>query len=227
MRNTMINHLIDKLLIQLKINKQQPFAQLNPNIRHWFWMISSFMITSMAVIGVGYAYAKHLQQTTPAIINPPKHLPFASLETLQQQGVFADKVYVQKSTRTMQLLHQGQVIRQYNIALGANPKGHKQQEGDDKTPEGWYTLDYKNDNSMAYRSIHISYPNAKDLENAKSKGVKAGGEIMIHGQMNGYEHLTKMMQKWNWTDGCVAVTNHEMDEIMALVNVGTPIHIEW
>lgn len=137
-------------------------------------------------------------------------------------------VYVKKSERIMQLLDKdGDVVKQYHIALGDKPQGHKEQEGDERTPEGTYVLDYKNENSIAHRSMHISYPNVQDKANAQKLGVSPGGAIMIHGQMNGYEKYTAINQKRDWTDGCVAVTNEEMDEIMDLVKVGTPIKIEW
>lgn len=150
-----------------------------------------------------------------------KNVPIALNE------VKIDKVAVDKSERIMQLLSSDKVIRSYHIALGDNPKGHKRQEGDERTPEGVYTLDYKNENSIAYRSIHISYPNAADIAQAKARGVSPGGAIMIHGQMNGFEALTDYYQQHDWTDGCIAVTNEEMDEIMAAVEVGTPIEIVW
>lgn len=139
----------------------------------------------------------------------------------------ADLVEVIKSKQIMHLKKGNKIIRTYKIALGEQPKGHKQREGDEKTPEGTYTLDWKNEKSIAYRSIHISYPNAKDKAHAKKLGVSAGGNIMIHGQMNGMEKYTQYMQQRNWTDGCIAVTNPEMDEIMHLVKVGTKIKIRW
>ena len=88
-------------------------------------------------------------------------------------------------------------------------------------------MDWANEQSAAYRSLHISYPNAKDTANAKTLGISPGGAIMIHGQMNGTELFTTQNQKRDWTNGCIAVTNSEMDEIMTLVKVGTPIFIEW
>lgn len=148
-------------------------------------------------------------------------------EAIALNSVVIDKVFVKKSTRRMQLLSQGKVIRSYHIALGDNPKGHKTTQGDERTPEGIYTLDYKNENSIAYRSIHINYPNKADIAQAKARGVDPGGAIMIHGQVNGYERFTEFNQQRNWTDGCIAVTNDEMDEIMDAVRVGTPIEIEW
>ncbi|MGP5541168.1 L,D-transpeptidase family protein [Psychrobacter celer] len=140
-------------------------------------------------------------------------------------NITIDKVYVDKSERVLKLMSQGAVIKTYAIALGDNPVGHKQQEGDERTPTGDYTLDYKNEHSIAYRSIHISYPNATDSARARNKGVNPGSDIMIHGQMNGFGHLAWLNQQRDWTNGCIAVTNDEMDEIMALVAIDTPIEI--
>lgn len=139
--------------------------------------------------------------------------------------IIIDKVLVDKAARQLQLLSAGEVIKTYHIALGGNPVGHKRQQGDERTPSGTYTLDYKNEKSKFYRSIHISYPNATDKARAKSLGVNAGGDIMIHGQKNGLGHLAAITQKRDWTEGCIAVTNDEMDEIMAAVEIGTPIEI--
>ena len=136
-----------------------------------------------------------------------------------------DRVIVDKSDRILKLMSDGKVIRSYRIALGGSPTGHKQQEGDQRTPVGVYTLDYKNENSIAHRSIHISYPNTADKAYAKKLGVSAGGDIMIHGQMNGFGYLALFNQRRDWTDGCIAVTNDAMDEIMAAVKLGTPIEI--
>ncbi|WP_025651070.1 MULTISPECIES: L,D-transpeptidase family protein [Psychrobacter] len=139
--------------------------------------------------------------------------------------LIVDKVFVDKSERILKLLSKDTVVKSYRIALGDSPIGHKQQQGDQRTPVGYYTLDYKNENSIAHRSIHVSYPNAADKAQAKSRGVNPGGDIMIHGQMNGFGHLAGLNQQRDWTDGCIAVTNDEMDEIMAAVKVGTAIEI--
>ena len=136
-----------------------------------------------------------------------------------------NKVFVDKSTRRLQLLSGNEVIKSYDVALGGNPIGHKQRQGDKRTPIGSYTLDYKNEKSKFYRSIHISYPNAADKANAKKLGVNAGGDIMIHGQKNGLGASALAAQKYDWTEGRIAVTNAEMDEIMAAIKVGTPIEI--
>ena len=140
-------------------------------------------------------------------------------------SIVIDRVFVDKSDRVLKLMSDGKAIKSYRIALGGSPVGHKQQEGDQRTPVGVYTLDYKNENSIAHRSIHISYPNTADKAYAKKLGVNAGGDIMIHGQMNGFGYLALFNQRRDWTDGCIAVTNDAMDEIMAAVTLGTPIEI--
>lgn len=138
-----------------------------------------------------------------------------------------DLVKVKKSTNKMYLLENGKIQNEYNISLGANPKGHKEQEGDEKTPEGKYVLDYVKEDSSFYRAMHVSYPNKKDIENAKKKGVSAGGFIMVHGQKNKWGWLSSISQNFNWTNGCIAIENGEMDEFLKLVKVGTPIEISW
>jgi murein L,D-transpeptidase YafK len=138
----------------------------------------------------------------------------------------ADSVLVMKSESKLHLKNNGIVFRTYHVAFGANPKGHKQQEGDERTPEGKYILDYKKKNSTFYKAIHISYPNREDKKRAETKGVSPGGLIMIHGQKNGYGWLSFITQCFNWTDGCIAVSNEAMDEIWQTVDVGTPIEIK-
>ena len=138
----------------------------------------------------------------------------------------ADMVLVVKSESKLYLLKNDKVIKQYKVVFGANPKGHKQKEGDERTPEGSYILDYKNDDSGFYKAIHISYPNENDKKRAKKLGVNPGGAIMIHGQKNGLGWFSWVSQHFNWTDGCIAVKNSEMDEIWEFLDVGTPIKIK-
>lgn len=157
----------------------------------------------------------------------PWCLTFGLLLALPHQAQAVDRVIVDKSERMMALMHDGKTIRQYRIALGANPKGHKQQEGDEKTPEGVYTLDYVKEDSSFYRAMHVSYPNTIDTQNAQQRGVSPGGFIMVHGQRNGLGWLSTLTQHFDWTNGCIALTNDEMDEFLSLVPVGTPIQIEW
>lgn len=138
-----------------------------------------------------------------------------------------DLVKVDKSESQMYLLEGGIVIKSYHVAFGENPKGHKEQEGDERTPEGRYTLDYKKEDSSFYRAMHISYPNAQDIARAEKMGVSPGGFIMVHGQRNWLGLFAPITQQFNWTNGCIALTNDEMDEFMDLVAVGTPIEIVW
>ena len=136
-------------------------------------------------------------------------------------------VKVEKSVSTMYLIDGETIVKEYHVAFGGTPKGHKQQEGDERTPEGRYILDYKKEDSSFYRSMHVSYPNTQDKQNAKELGVSPGGFIMVHGQRNGLGWLSLITQNFNWTNGCIALSNAEMDEFMALVKVGTPIQIRW
>ncbi|TAA48523.1 hypothetical protein EXY25_04695 [Corallincola spongiicola] len=138
-----------------------------------------------------------------------------------------DLVQVVKSERKMYLFDGSRLIREFDVALGANPKGHKQQEGDERTPEGRYQLDYIKEDSSFYRAMHVSYPNELDKQTAKERGVSPGGLIMVHGQRNRLGWLSLLSQRFNWTNGCIAITNDEMDEFLTLVPVGTVIDISW
>lgn len=135
------------------------------------------------------------------------------------------EVLVRKQERMLYLLAGDRIIRSYRVGLGANPAGHKLYEGDQRTPEGQYTLDWRNPYSDFYKSIHISYPNEKDLELASAWGLDPGGSIMIHGLPNDVGDMGFAYLGLDWTDGCIAVSNEEMDEIWNLVADGTPIRI--
>jgi len=139
----------------------------------------------------------------------------------------ADKVLVRKSERKMQLIQGGKVVREYRIALGDRPRGHKMRQGDERTPEGDYILDWRNPDSNYYKSIHVSYPNSRDVMFARFMGDDPGGMIMIHGQPNHIRsaRIKAEYDRLDWTDGCIAVQNHEMDEIWRTVRDGTPIKI--
>ena len=139
--------------------------------------------------------------------------------------VRADKVVVLKGARKLMLMDDGKVLKTYSIVLGENPRGHKQREGDERTPEGLYRIDYRNARSVAHLSLHISYPNDQDKARAKARGVSPGGAIMIHGMLNGYGWIGPLHRLFDWTDGCIAVTDGEMDEIWRAVPNGTPIEI--
>ena len=140
-------------------------------------------------------------------------------------SLHADRVVVLKKERTLQLLNQGKIIKTYKVALGGDPVGPKARQGDHKTPEGVYLLDSRNAHSQFHRSIHISYPTAKERAAARAKGVSPGGDVFVHGLPNGYGFVGASHRLKDWTDGCIAVTNQEIDEIWDAVPHGTLIEI--
>jgi murein L,D-transpeptidase YafK len=152
-------------------------------------------------------------------------LALASSVSLMSSLAFAEgytvtHLIVMKKKRKLYLMHDDKVLRKYRIGLGFAPYGHKQFQGDGKTPEGSYFISYKNPNSGFHLSLKISYPNAADTAYATSQGKKPGGDIFIHGQENG-----KLRKRGDWTAGCLSVTNAQIREIYKYVPVGTPIHI--
>jgi murein L,D-transpeptidase YafK len=137
----------------------------------------------------------------------------------------ADKIIILKSARSMTLLSGGKVLKIYKVALGAVPVGPKRLEGDHKTPEGDYVIDAKNPHSQFHLSLHISYPSTADQQRARSQGLRPGGAIMIHGLARPFAYLGPLHRQTDWTDGCVAVTNAEIEEIWKLIPVGTRVEI--
>lgn len=125
----------------------------------------------------------------------------------------------------MWLISGGQRYREYDISLGNSPVGHKEQEGDARTPEGRYSIDYRNPDSSYHLSLHINYPKKRDKKNAQQRGYDPGGDIFIHGLPNGEELANTKYKARDWTAGCIAVENRDIEEIWALVKDGTPIEI--
>jgi len=152
------------------------------------------------------------------------------IETLEQKIFLlrtepADKVVIEKNERRLTLLSKGEVIKIYKIALGGNPVGPKERQGDNRTPEGTYIIDSRNRASGYHLSLHISYPNEKDKMRAKGLGVSPGGDIMIHGIKNGLAWVGAFHAEVDWTEGCIAVTDEEIEEIDRLVPNGTIVEI--
>jgi murein L,D-transpeptidase YafK len=137
----------------------------------------------------------------------------------------ADSVLILKKDHLLELLAGGKVIKTYKVALGRGGLEPKQREGDARTPEGHYTIDARNEASHYHRALHISYPDAEDRQRAARLGVAPGGAIMIHGLPNGMEKIGAAHRLYDWTLGCIAVTDEEIDEIWKLVPVGTPVEI--
>ena len=134
-------------------------------------------------------------------------------------------VILDKGERKLFLMSNNYVVKTYKVAIGSNPIGPKRQEGDGKTPEGLYIIDRRNPKSSCYRSLHISYPSAKDIEYARRAGVRPGGDIMIHGILNGLGWIGPFHRLFDWTGGCIAVTNKEIEEIWQMVPDGMPIEL--
>ncbi len=137
----------------------------------------------------------------------------------------ADLVLIEKGNRQLHLLKGGEIFRTFRIALGIVPVGDKEEEGDFRTPEGRYLLDARNANSEFFLSIHVSYPSREDLQDAFTRGVDAGGAIMIHGQPNAPTRSETYYQTQDWTNGCIAVSNSDMIDIWLMTAENTPIEI--
>jgi len=136
-----------------------------------------------------------------------------------------DKILIEKKERRLTLISKGKVLKTYKIALGGDPYGPKERQGDKKTPEGSYIIDSRNKNSPYHLSLHISYPNEKDKKRAKELGVSPGGDIMIHGIKNGFGWIDRFHTQFDWTEGCIAVTDEEIEEIDRLVPDGAAVEI--
>jgi murein L,D-transpeptidase YafK len=147
------------------------------------------------------------------------------IATMAVADVQADRVIIQKSARQLTLLRNGRPLRSYHVSLGPNPKGAKEREGDGRTPEGLYTIDSRNAFSKYHRALHVSYPNAVDRARARRLHVSPGGAIMIHGTPNRWRGLRLVFQHTDWTAGCIAVSDGEIEEIWKLVPNGTAVEI--
>lgn len=138
----------------------------------------------------------------------------------------ADRLVVVKSERVLYLMNGEDVLKRMEVSLGLVPDGHKQREGDFRTPEGRYFIESRNSASDYFLALKISYPNALDRENAQRLGVDPGGQIMIHGQPNEPRYAESHYQGWDWTDGCIAVSNSDMVDLWLMTSVDMPIDIQ-
>ena len=167
-------------------------------------ILTVVLLISVAVAACG-TYA--LAPATPAPIGHPDH------------------ILVEKHRHTLTLLRTGEPLKTYTVSIGRNPVGPKTRTGDHKTPEGLYRIDWRNPHSRFHLSLHVSYPNSQDAANAHGQGSDPGGEIMIHGLPNHLWWLGRFHRWIDWTDGCIAVTNPEMDQLWQSIPDGTPIEI--
>ena len=145
--------------------------------------------------------------------------------TASQGNQHIDKVLVVKSERKLQLISRGEPLKSYRISLGKQADGAKQREGDRRTPEGFYWIDWRKTSEKYQLSMHISYPNARDLANARDRGVAPGSMIMIHGTPLDEEYPEWFFHTLDWTEGCIAMKNSDMREVWELVKDGTLIEI--
>jgi murein L,D-transpeptidase YafK len=149
---------------------------------------------------------------------------YLNLDPLPQDAV-ADRVLVEKSARRLTLLWNGSVLKSYRIALGRAPVGPKEYEGDQRTPEGVYSIDFHKPDSDYHLALHISYPEQRDIDRAAIQGLSAGSDIMIHGLPNGRGWIGRFHRRRDWSAGCVAVADFEIEEIYRAVADGTPVEI--
>lgn len=171
------------------------------------------VIVGLAVVGAGALVVADLLQvgrTEPSLLAEPER---------------ADRVLVEKAARRLTLLREGRALATYPVSLGFAPVGHKAREGDGRTPEGVYAVAFRNPRSVAHLALKVSYPAPADVAAARAGGHPPGGDIMIHGLMNGFSWLGRLHRLTDWTQGCVGVTNAEMRAIYARVDVGTPVEI--
>jgi len=159
-----------------------------------------------------------------ATSGPPLPARYASHEAGSR--IVADSIVVEKSRRTLTLYDHGSPVRIYFVALGNNPVGAKTARGDGRTPEGLYYIAGHNPDSKYHLSLLVSYPNERDAAQARARGVSAGGDIMIHGLPPQYASYGAGHRRWDWTEGCIAVTDTEIEEIWSAVPDGAIIQIK-
>jgi murein L,D-transpeptidase YafK len=161
----------------------------------------------ICLVAVGLAAAAYLN------VNPLPH------------GAMADRILVEKAARKLTLFQNGHALKSYSVALGRAPVGAKEFEGDQRTPEGIYTVDFHKADSDYHRALHISYPEQHDIDRAAIQGSSAGSDIMIHGLPNGRGWIGRFHRRADWTAGCIAVADFEIEEIYRAVPDGTPIEL--
>jgi murein L,D-transpeptidase YafK len=142
-----------------------------------------------------------------------------------QSTTGVDRIVIEKGKRTLTLMNGAKIVKAYKVALGGQPVGAKDRQGDHKTPEGIYAVDAKKANSQFYKALHLSYPNQADREHARKLDVNPGGDVEIHGLGAKWGWIGAKHRLTDWTDGCIAVTNEEIDEIYPQIKVGTPVEI--
>jgi murein L,D-transpeptidase YafK len=174
-------------------------------------------VTFIGALSISWAVSRAFSSAVPFLDAPQTPLP---------DHLTADSIVVEKSTHRLSLFKEGQLLRTYRVSLGRGGPEPKAREGDARTPEGRYVIDRRNPHSCCHLALHISYPSAADVAAARARGVSAGRDIEIHGLKKGLRWLGRFHRVTDWTHGCIAVTDSEMDEIWRAVPDGTPITIK-
>lgn len=192
-------------------------------MKRTFWL---FVVLCATAVGGYLLWPSVTKKVPPPTSRTNLEKPSHGLDKQKQVPVSViTRLVVAKSVRKLYAYHNDKLVRAYSVALGFSPTGHKEKEGDGKTPEGLYHIVSKNNKSRYHLSLKISYPNNDDTARARQKGVSPGGEIMIHGLMKGLSLVGSLHTLHDWTLGCVAVTNDEIEEIFRATPIGTPIEI--
>ncbi len=185
---------------------------------------ASILLISSLLLLVGGVGADAMSILPNVMTKAPREPSRA--EKRQYDSLFADKVVVKKAERRLYLIKGDKAFRSYQIALGFKPEGHKQRQGDGRTPEGRYLLDWRTSHSRFWKALHISYPSYADRVRASRSGKDPGGMIMIHGQpTTGDRKLQQIISDEDWTQGCIAVSDMAIDEIWRYTTDGTPVEI--
>lgn len=164
------------------------------------------IVAIVVAMAFTYVYAHHVSNPLP-------------------RGTVIDGIVIEKSSRKLSVFHNAKPLKSYRVALGRNPVGAKEQEGDNKTPEGLYKIDGRNPQSSFHLALHVSYPSDDDKARAAARGVNAGFDIMIHGIQNGRGWIGAFHRLKDWTAGCVAVTDEEIEELWRITPDGTTVDI--
>lgn len=213
-----------------KVVRDFPGSEYRQNSETMIFYINNVPVKDK-VIATQQAHIETLQQEVKGKENEIDVL-HKKIEALEKK-IFAyaiqkpaiDKVVIEKNARRLMLTSRDEVLKTYKIALGGDPIGPKVRQGDNKTPEGTYIIDSRNRDSRYHRALHISYPNERDKQRARELGVSPGGNIMIHGVKNGFSWVGDAQSEVDWTKGCIAVTDEEIEEIDKLVPNGTIVEI--
>ena len=207
-------------------SSRTPFFRLVPKFAPVSDATSSFAMALPLLAGAAAALFATHSDTMQRVASIAMPTVITTPVTGIRSHVVADSIVVEKQRHTMTLFQAGFPVRTYAIALGKQPLGDKVQKGDGRTPEGVYRIDSRNPESKYYKSLHISYPDAAHQRRAQAMGVAAGGDIMIHGLPQRFAEVGAAHREFDWTEGCVALTNAEIDEIWRAIPDGAPIQIK-